>query len=170
MAEQTTPKALRLVALCACRIAETLGMLGLSLGVVLQLINVVMRNLGLTRDVPAWLNDVSTLALVSGAFVYCAATERHIGFGGLLRLLPEGPARTWVWRFSQFVTTALLVTLTISGIKLVQDQSALGGSYSSSFNFPIAAFYAIAPITFGLAALRYLAQIPGTPPPEETVA
>jgi TRAP-type C4-dicarboxylate transport system permease small subunit len=164
MADRTTPKALRLLALCACRTAETLGMVGLSLGVVLQLINVVMRNLGLTRDVPAWLNDVSTLALVSGAFIYCAATERHIGFGGLLRLLPRGPVRTWVWRFSQLVTTVLLVALTVAGIELVHDQAQLGGSYATSFNFPIAAFYAIAPLTFGLAALRWIAQIPGVPP------
>jgi TRAP-type C4-dicarboxylate transport system permease small subunit len=161
------PTALRYISWCACRVAEAIGMLGLSVGIVLQLINLVMRDLGLTSSVPTWLNDVSTLALVSGAFIYCAATERHIGFGGVLRLLPEGPLRTWAWRFSQLVTTVLLVVLTVGGVQLVQDQAAVGGSYSSSFNFPIAAFYAIAPLTFGLAALRWLSQIPGTPPPDE---
>lgn len=158
------PRAAVIVARCACRLAETLGMAGLAIGIVLQLVNLLMRDAGLTRHVPAWMNDVSTLALVSGAFVYCAATERHIGFGGLLRLLPEGRPRTWMWRSRQIVTTALLIALTVAGIQLVHDQSALGGSYSSSFDFPIAAFYAIAPLTFGLAALHWVSQIASAPP------
>ena len=41
----------------------------------------------------------------------------------------------------------------------MQTQSQFGGSYSTAFNFPNEWFYAIAPIAFGLTAIRTLSRV-----------
>ena len=57
---------------------------------------------------------------------------------------------------------------TVEGIGLVQSQAALGGSYSSAFDFPLWLFYAVAPFTFAISALRQLRRALG--PEVELVA
>jgi TRAP-type C4-dicarboxylate transport system permease small subunit len=149
-------------------LAETLGLIGLGFGIALQLVDLVMRNVGLTSSVPNWLDDGSTLALVNGAFIYWAATDRHIGFGGLVGYIPSLRVQVAIHRIAELIVVSMLVLLTVEGIGLVQSQAALGGSYSSAFDFPLWLFYAVAPFTFAISALRQLRRALG--PEVELVA
>ena len=171
-AEHTAHRIARTVGDWSGHIAETLGLIGLTIGITLQLWDVLARNLGFASlDFP-WVYDASSMALVMGAFIYLAATRRHIGFAGLADLIRNETLRKRLQMVTKPIVAALLLVLAYYGIELVRSQMQLGGSYSEAFYSPLWIFYAAFPITCILAAIRWLTadlKPPGEPPAEDAI-
>jgi TRAP-type C4-dicarboxylate transport system permease small subunit len=135
-------------------IAEALGITGLSIGIGLQLWDVLARNLGFGSLDYQWVSDASSLGLIMGALIYVAATRHHIGFAGVAELIRNEALRRRLQAFTKPVVAALLVFLAYYGIELVHTQMQSGGSYSAVFYSPLWLFYAAFPLTCILAAIR----------------
>jgi len=153
-------------------IAETLGITGLTIGIALQLWDVMARNLGFASLDYPWVYDASSMGLIMGAFIYLAATRRHIGFAGLADLIRSETLRKRLQMVTKPIVAALLFVLAYYGIELVRTQMQLGGSYSEAFYSPLWIFYAAFPITCILAAIRWITadlKPPGEPPAEDAI-
>jgi TRAP-type C4-dicarboxylate transport system permease small subunit len=135
-------------------IAEALGITGLSIGIGLQLWDVLARNLGFGSLDYQWVSDASSLGLIMGALIYVAATRHHIGFAGVAELIRNDALRRRLQTFTKPIVAALLVFLAYYGIELVRSQIQIGGSYSVAFYSPLWIFYAAFPVTCILAAIR----------------
>ncbi|MGA7835936.1 MAG: TRAP transporter small permease subunit [Acidimicrobiales bacterium] len=139
-------------------IAETLGIFGLSLGIMLQLWDVLCRNLDFKSLDPSWISDGSSLALILGALIYVAATKVHLGFTGIAEVLNNKTLKRRLEYVTNPLVAALLIFLGYYGILLVKDQIGFGGSYSTAFYSPLWLFYAAFPLTCFLAAIRWLTR------------
>ena len=135
-------------------VAEALGITGLSIGIGLQLWDVLSRNLGFGSLDYQWVSDASSLGLIMGALIYVAATRHHIGFAGVAELIRNDALRRRLQTFTKPIIAVLLVFLAYYGIELVRSQMQIGGSYSVAFYSPLWIFYAAFPVTCILAALR----------------
>jgi TRAP-type C4-dicarboxylate transport system permease small subunit len=171
-AEHTAHRIARRVGDWSGYIAETLGIIGLAIGIGLQLWDVLSRNLGFpSLDYP-WVYDASSMGLIMGAFIYLAATRRHIGFAGLADLIRNEALRQRLQLVTKPIVAAMLLVLGYYGVELVRTQMQLGGAYSSAFYSPLWLFYAAFPITCILAAIRWLTadlKPPGAPPDEDAI-
>lgn len=175
MAGPSTPRAEWRTALRVIRkagdwsgyVAEALGITGLSIGICLQLWDVLSRNLGFGSLDEPWVLDGSSLALVLGALVYVAATRRHIGFVGLPDLINNKTLKRRMQAITNPIVAALLIFLAYYGIQLVTSQVQFGGSYSTSFWSPLWLFYAAFPVTCILAAIRWITRNLGRQQDEE---
>jgi TRAP-type C4-dicarboxylate transport system permease small subunit len=141
-------------------IAETLGLVGLGLGVLLQLWQLLFRNLGLLRDLPEWVNDASTLALVCGAVIYAAASQTHLGFEGLATALRRKELQRRIDVATKPIVAACLIILVYAGWEFAQQTRVVGGSYSTTFWSPLWIFYLLFPVALALAAIRWLGRRP----------
>jgi TRAP-type C4-dicarboxylate transport system permease small subunit len=139
-------------------IAETLGIFGLSLGIILQLWDVLCRNFDFKSLDPSWISDGSSLALILGALIYVAATKVHLGFTGIAEVLNNKKLKRRLEYVTNPLVAALLIFLAYYGILLVKDQIGFGGSYSTAFYSPLWLFYAAFPLTCILAAIRWLTR------------
>jgi TRAP-type C4-dicarboxylate transport system permease small subunit len=139
-------------------IAEALGIFGLSLGIILQLWDVLCRNLDFKSLDPSWISDGSSLALILGALIYVAATRVHLGFTGIAEVLNNKTLKRRLEYVTNPLVAALLIFLAYYGILLVKDQIGFGGSYSTAFYSPLWLFYAAFPLTCILAAIRWLTR------------
>lgn len=142
-------------------IAETLGLVGLTLGILLQLWQLLFRNFGLLRDLPLWVNDASTLALVCGAVIYAAASQTHLGFEGLAAALRREQLQKHIDMATKPIVTACLAILVYAGYEFAEQSRAVGGSYSTTFWSPLWVFYLLFPVALLLAAVRWLGRRPG---------
>ena len=139
-------------------VAETLGILGLTIGIVLQLWDVICRNFGFKAADPSWVFDGSSLALIVGALIYVAATRQHLGFTGIAEVMNNKQLKRRLERFTNPLVAGLLIVLAYYGVLLVKDQIHFGGSYSTAFYSPMWIFYAAFPLTCILAAVRWLTR------------
>jgi TRAP-type C4-dicarboxylate transport system permease small subunit len=137
-----------------------LGLLGLGIGILLQLWQLLFRNIGLLRDLPLWVNDASTLALVCGAVVYAAASETHLGFEGIAVAFKRLELQKRIDQVTKPVVAACLIILVYAGYKYAQQSRSVGGSYSTTFWSPLWVFYLLFPIALALAAFRWLGRRP----------
>lgn len=142
----------------AGRIAETLGLLGLGIGIVLQLWQLLFRNIGLLRDLPLWVNDASTLALVCGALIYAAASESHLGFEGIAVAFQRRQLQKRINLVTRPIVAACLIILVYAGFQFAQQSRQVGGVYSTTFWSPLWVFYLVFPIALVLAAVRWLGR------------
>lgn len=139
-------------------IAETLGIFGLSVGILLQLWDVLCRNLSFKALDPSWVSDGSSLALILGALIYVAATRVHLGFTGIAEVLNNKTLKRRLEYVTNPAVAALLIVLAYYGVLLVKDQIGFGGSYTTAFYSPLWLFYAAFPLTCILAAIRWLTR------------
>jgi TRAP-type C4-dicarboxylate transport system permease small subunit len=139
-------------------IAEAIGIAGLSIGIVLQLWDVLCRNLDFKSLDPSWVSDGSSLALIIGGLVYVAATKQHLGFTGIAEVMNNKKLKRRLEYVTNPLVAGLLIVLAYYGILLVRDQMHFGGSYSAAFYSPLWIFYLAFPVTCILAAIRWLTR------------
>jgi TRAP-type C4-dicarboxylate transport system permease small subunit len=155
---RTADRYLQVIGAVAGYVSETLGLLGLGVGIVLQLWNLIFRNIGLLSVVPGWVSDASTLALVSGALLYAASTRTHLGFEGVARVMGRTKVQDRLDFATMPVVTAFLAILAYAGFQYVSETKQIGGVYSTAFWSPLWQFYLLFPVTFLLTALRWLGR------------
>jgi TRAP-type C4-dicarboxylate transport system permease small subunit len=139
-------------------IAEAFGITGLSIGILLQLWDVLCRNFDFKSLDPSWVSDGSSLALILGALIYVAATRQHLGFTGIAEVMNNKTLKRRLEYVTNPLVSALLIFLAYYGVLLVKDQIHFGGSYSTAFYSPLWLFYAAFPFTCILAAVRWITR------------
>ena len=139
-------------------IAEFFGIAGLSIGICLQLWDVLCRNFDFKTLDPSWISDGSSLALILGALIYVAATRQHLGFTGIAEVLNNKRLKRRMEYVTNPLVAGLLIFLAYYGVLLVKDQIGFGGSYSAAFYSPLWIFYAAFPLTCVLTAIRWLTR------------
>jgi TRAP-type C4-dicarboxylate transport system permease small subunit len=154
-ASARTAKTIRVIGDWAGYIAETFGIAGLSIGIILQLWDVLCRNFDFKSLDPSWISDGSSLALILGALIYVAATRQHLGFTGIAEVMNNKTLKRRLEYVTNPLVAALLIFLAYYGVLLVKDQIHFGGAYSTAFYSPLWLFYAAFPLTCILAAIRW---------------
>jgi TRAP-type C4-dicarboxylate transport system permease small subunit len=154
------------------RIGVTLAGAGIGVLAVLLLVDMVRRRL--LNETFVWLEDLSSLYLLSGAYFLALAYTHRVGAHIYIDVVSShlGPRAQRVVRFVGELCGILFFSLVLwAGARVLGDEISHDRHLVVTLTWPTWTYYVLVPVGAGLAALRSLLNlflVPADQEPDQT--